>query len=150
MKTNRIILFAVSFLALTSCNKDIRRDKPNVILVMVDDMGYECLGAYGSLSYQTPNLDALASEGILFSRCISQPLCSPSRVKIITGLYNYRNYDYFGNLNTEEYTFGNRMRDAGYDTCISGKWQLNGIYHKDEIPDWDDHTKPNRFGFDEY
>ena len=113
-------------------------------------MGYECLSSYGSISYQTPNLDSLASEGILFSRCISQPLCTPSRVKIMTGLYNYRNYDYFGNLNTEAYTFGNLMRDAGYSTCISGKWQLNGIYHKDEILDWDDHTKPNRFGFDEY
>ena len=113
-------------------------------------MGYECLSSYGSISYQTPNLDSLASQGILFSRCISQPLCTPSRVKIMTGLYNYRNYDYFGNLNTEAYTFGNLMRDAGYSTCISGKWQLNGIYHKDEILDWDDHTKPNRFGFDEY
>jgi arylsulfatase A len=117
---------------------------------MADDMGYECLGAYGSTSYQTPNLDALASEGILFTRCISQPLCTPSRVKIMTGLYNYRNYDYFGNLDTEAYTFGNLMRDAGYSTCISGKWQLNGIYHKDDIPDWDDHSKPNQFGFDEY
>ena len=113
-------------------------------------MGYECLSSYGSISYQTPNLDLLALQGIRFSRCISQPLCTPSRVKIMTGLYNYRNYDYFGNLNTEAYTFGNLMRDAGYSTCISGKWQLNGIYHKDEIPDWDDHTKPNRFGFDEY
>ena len=113
-------------------------------------MGYECLSSYGSISYQTPNLDSLALQGIRFSRCISQPLCTPSRVKIMTGLYNYRNYDYFGNLNTEAYTFGNLMRDAGYSTCISGKWQLNGIYHKDEILDWDDHTKPNRFGFDEY
>jgi arylsulfatase A len=117
---------------------------------MADDMGYECLSSYGSISYQTPNLDSLASQGILFSRCISQPLCTPSRVKIMTGMYNYRNYDYFGNLNTEAYTFGNLMSDAGYSTCISGKWQLNGIYHKDEIPDWNDHTKPDRFGFDEY
>jgi arylsulfatase A len=145
-----MIFFAISILAIASCNSDFRRAKPNVILIMADDMGYECLSAYGSLSYKTPNLDALALEGILFSRCISQPLCTPSRVKIMTGLYNYRNYDYFGNLHTEAYTFGNLMRDAGYSTCISGKWQLNGIYHKDEIPDWDDHTKPHRFGFDEY
>ena len=150
MKTTIILLTALFTLTFSSCNKDIPGDKPNVILIMADDMGYECLSSYGSISYQTPNLDSLASQGILFSRCISQPLCTPSRVKIMTGLYNYRNYDYFGNLNTEAYTFGNLMRDAGYSTCISGKWQLNGIYHKDEIPDWDDHTKPNRFGFDEY
>ena len=146
----RTFLLVISFLAFASCNKDIPRDKPNVLLIMADDMGYECLSAYGSTSYYTPNLDLLASEGILFSKCISQPLCTPSRVKIMTGLYNYRNYDYFGNLNTQAYTFGNLMKDAGYTTCIAGKWQLNGAYHKEEIPDWDDFTKPNRFGFDEY
>ena len=99
MKKHRNLFFAISILAIASCNSDFRRAKPNVILIMTDDMGYECLSSYGSISYQTPNLDSLASEGILFSRCISQPLCTPSRVKIMTGLYNYRNYDYFGNLN---------------------------------------------------
>ena len=126
MKSIIILLTAISTLASFSCTRESIEDQPNVILIMADDMGYECLSVYGSLSYQTPNLDALASDGILFSRCISQPLCTPSRVKIMTGMYNYRNYDYFGNLNTEEYTFGNLMRDAGYATCISGKWQLNG------------------------
>lgn len=150
MKTIIFLLITVCTLLSSSCSRKAGEDQPNVILIMADDMGYECLSAYGSLSYQTPNLDALASRGILFTRCISQPLCTPSRVKIMTGLYNYRNYDHFGNLNTEAYTFGNLMRDAGYSTCISGKWQLNGIYYKDDIPDWDDHTKPNRFGFDEY
>jgi len=150
MKTIIIPIAVFCTLVCSSCTGGTNKDQPNVILIMADDMGYECLSVYGSTSYQTPNLDALASEGILFSRCISQPLCTPSRVKIMTGLYNYRNYDYFGNLNTEAYTFGNLMKDAGYATCISGKWQLNGIYHKEDIPDWDDHTKPNRFGFDEY
>ncbi|MBJ6366898.1 sulfatase-like hydrolase/transferase [Snuella sp. CAU 1569] len=117
---------------------------------MADDMGYECLSSNGSIAYNTPNLDHLASNGIRFSKCISQPLCTPSRVKIMTGLYNYRNYDYFGHLNTNQYTFGNLMQDAGYATCITGKWQLNGAYHKDNIPDWNDNTKPNTFGFDEY
>lgn len=143
-------MISVFILPLSSCNKDNASERPNVVLIMADDMGYECLSSYGSLSYKTPHLDSLASQGIRFSRCISQPLCTPSRVKIMTGMYNYRNYDYFGNLNTAEYTFGNLMRDAGYSTCIAGKWQLNGIYHKTEIQDWDDNTKPNRFGFDEY
>jgi len=58
---------------------------------MADDMGYECLSSNGSLSYQTPVLDELAKEGIRFTRCFSQPLCTPSRVKIMTGKYNYRN-----------------------------------------------------------
>lgn len=123
---------------------------PNVVLIMADDMGYECLSAYGSTSYQTPVLDSLAAQGILFSQCVSQPLCTPSRVKIMTGLYNFRNYDYFGHLQSEAYTFGHLMQDAGYATCIAGKWQLNGLAYKDEIPYWNDKNRPYQLGFDEY
>ncbi|WMI65446.1 sulfatase-like hydrolase/transferase [Aestuariibaculum sp. YM273] len=145
---NLLILFLVVF--VTSCKSDKKESKPNVILIMVDDMGYECIGAYGSTSYNTPNIDALASNGVLFSDCVSQPLCTPSRVKIMTGMYNYRNYDYFGHLKNSEYTFGNLMQDAGYETCIAGKWQLNGLSYKDEINDWNDNTRPQKFGFKEY
>ena len=113
-------------------------------------MGYECLSCYESVSYGTPVLDSLASKGIRFSHCVSQPLCTPSRVKIMTGLYNYRNYDFFGHLNSEQYTFGNLMNDAGYATCIAGKWQLNGLAYKDSLPEWSDTLRPNRFGFDEF
>ncbi|WKN40510.1 sulfatase-like hydrolase/transferase [Tunicatimonas pelagia] len=124
--------------------------QPNVVLIMADDMGYECLSTYGSTSYQTPVLDSLAASGIQFAHCISQPLCTPSRVKIMTGLYNYRNYEYFGYLNENQYTFGNLMREAGYQTCIAGKWQLNGLAYTDEISSWNDDTRPKQFGFDEY
>jgi len=85
-------VFFVS-LAFISCNKNKVRSKPNVVLIMADDMGYECLSCYGSQSYKTPALDSLASHGMLFGRCHSQPLSTPSRVKLMTGLYNYRNYD---------------------------------------------------------
>jgi arylsulfatase A len=117
---------------------------------MADDMGYECLGCYGSTSYRTPVLDSLASQGMLFGQCHSQPLSTPSRVKLMTGLYNYRNYDYFDHLANNQYTFGNFMREAGYSTCIAGKWQLNGVSYKDEIPYWSDTTRADKFGFDEY
>ncbi len=150
MKTTSYMIFILLLLLTFSCNADNREKKPNVILIMADDMGYECLSCYGSTSYNTPNLDKLASQGILFSECVSQPLCTPSRVKIMTGLYNHRNYDYFGNLNTNQYTFGNLLKDAGYATCIAGKWQLNGLSFKDKVPDWNENTKPNHFGFDEY
>lgn len=148
MKIQIPLMMIVLFLA--SCKVDHQKNRPNIIMIMADDMGYECIGAYGSKTYKTPILDDLAANGILFNHCVSQPLCTPSRVKIMTGLYNYRNYDYFGNLNTSQYTFGNLMQDAGYATCIAGKWQLNGAYHKNEILDWNDNTKPNQFGFDEY
>jgi arylsulfatase A len=68
----------------------------------------------------------------------------------MTGLYNYRNYDYFGHLKNEAYTFGNLMKDAGYKTCIAGKWQLNGLAYKENIPYWNDSKRPYHFGFDEY
>lgn len=114
-------------------------DSPNIVLIMADDMGYECLGSYGSASYQTPALDRLASEGVLFSECHAQPLCTPSRVKIMTGKYNFRNYLKFAELPPKETTFANVLQDAGYSTCIAGKWQLGG-----------DHAQIGKFGFDEY
>jgi len=122
--------------------------RPNIVLIMADDMGYECLSTNGSLSYQTPNLDRIASRGIRFSHCIAQPLCTPSRVKIMTGKYNYRNYEYFGYLNPNQKTFGNYLKEAGYSTCIAGKWQLNGLSY--DLPGKDDPDRPHHFGFDEY
>jgi arylsulfatase A len=150
MKIRFYISCTVLILILIACTENNVDNRPNVILIMADDMGYECLSCYGSTSYQTPVLDNLASNGIRFDNCISQPLCTPSRVKIMTGFYNYRNYDYFGHLHNDAYTFGNLMKEAGYSTCIVGKWQLNGLAYKDEIPYWNDDTRPYTFGFDEY
>ena len=98
--------------------------KPNVILIMADDLGYECLGVNGAEKYQTPNLDRLASTGMRFTNAFANPLCTPSRVKLMTGMYNVRNYIRFGLLGRKETTFGHIMKDAGYRTCIVGKWQL--------------------------
>ncbi|MEX2568656.1 MAG: sulfatase-like hydrolase/transferase [Cyclobacteriaceae bacterium] len=123
--------------------------KPNIILIMADDMGYECLGSYGSSSYETPHLDKMAENGVQFEHCYSQPLCTPSRVKIMTGKHNFRNYKAFGYLDPQEKTFGNMLQDAGYSTCIAGKWQLNGI-SGGKLPGWDDTSRPHHFGFDEY
>lgn len=150
MNIRTIVSILFLGLIIYSCHTTDESTKPNVVLIMADDMGYECIGTYGSTSYKTPNIDELASNGICFSHCISQPLCTPSRVKLMTGKYNYRNYDYFGHLNLSEYTIGNIMKDAGYETCIAGKWQLNGLAYKDEIADWNDNTRPNKFGFNEY
>ncbi len=149
---NWLKLLGIFFLATTvfyTCSL-FQKQKPNVILIMADDMGYECLSSNGSLSYQTPVLDELAEEGIRFTRCFSQPLCTPSRVKIMTGKYNYRNYEKFGYLNPNEITFANVLKDAGYKTCVAGKWQLNGISGEDKAEAWDDVSRPNHFGFDEY
>lgn len=153
MRPAQLFPFAAALLS-ASCSQPTTKNtvddpaSPNVVLIMADDMGYECLGAYGSLSYETPLLDRMAEEGILAMNCIANPLCTPSRVKIMTGMHNYRNYEYFGYLNPDQYSFGNLFREAGYATCIVGKWQLNGIYHN--LPGNQDLTRPNSFGFDEY
>ncbi len=98
--------------------------RPNVVLIMADDLGYECLGANGGTSYQTPNLDKLAAGGVRFERCYAQPLCTPTRVQLMTGHYNIRNYTNFGQMQPELRTFGNLFQDAGYATAVVGKWQL--------------------------
>ena len=113
-------------------------DKPNIILIMADDMGYECVNANGGTSYQTPHLDKLAETGIRFEHCYSQPLCTPSRVKIMTGMSNARNYVKFGVLDRKQTTFAHLLKKAGYATCIAGKWQLGN-----------EADSPQHFGFDE-
>lgn len=119
------------------------RSRPNVVLMMADDLGYECLSCNGGLSYETPVLDHLAEANVRFEHCYSQPVCTPSRVKIMTGQYNFRNYISFECLRAGETTFGHIMQDAGYETCIAGKWQLSG---SDDYPG----TLPEDAGFDEY
>ena len=130
----------------TAPDKEIIR--PNIILIMTDDQGYETLGCNGGLSYDTPVLDRLASEGIRFTNCYAQSLSTPSRVKIMTGLYNFRNYEHFEYLNPNQRTFGNYLQEAGYATAIAGKWQLNGVRYN--LPGNQDITRPHHFGFDEY
>jgi len=106
---------------------------------MADDMGYECVSSNGGGPYKTPRLDALARGGIRFEHCHSQPICTPSRVQIMTGIYNNRNYLRFGLLDPKAITFGHVLKKAGYATCIVGKWQLSGGLEA-----------PKKFGFDEY
>ncbi len=136
-------LIAILFSCTSRENK-----KPNIVLIMADDMGYECIGANGSTGYKTPNIDRLWEDGVKFEHCYAQPLCTPSRVKIMTGKFNFRNYEDFGYLNPNQKTFGNLLRDAGYATCIAGKWQLNGLGRNK--PGNQDLNRPHHFGFDEY
>jgi len=99
-------------------------DRPNIVLIMADDIGVEGLGCYGGTSYKTPRLDEMAAKGMRYTRAYSQPLCSPTRIQIMTGEYNHRNWTYFGCLDPNEKTFGHFFQEAGYKTCIAGKWQL--------------------------
>jgi arylsulfatase A len=113
--------------------------RANVILIMADDLGYETIGANGGTSYKTPVLDRLAAGGVRFTQCYVQPLCTPTRVQLMTGKYNVRNYITFGEMDPQAETFGNLFKQAGYATCMAGKWQLGR-----------DLAKPKNYGFDEY
>ena len=125
-------------------------EKPNIILIMADDLGYETLRVYGSDSYKTPHLDKLANGGMRFEHCYSTPLCTPSRVQLMSGKYNFRNYIGFGLLDPDEKTFGHYMQEAGYKTCIAGKWQLLGNSHQQELAGGKTGTFPDKAGFDDY
>ena len=142
------VILSITFLPIACQTITEQPSKPNVILIMADDIGFECLSINGSTSYKTPVLDSLANKGINFTKAISQPLCTPSRVKIMTGKFNFKNYEYFTYLNPKEKSFGNLFKENGYKTAIVGKWQLNGIAHK--LQGFNDNTRPNHFGFDEY
>lgn len=131
-------LFSISALCLSSgfMFASQPRDRMNIVLIMADDFGYECIGANGG-GYATPHIDRLAEEGVRFQHCHSNPLSTPSRVQLMTGKYNVRNYTAFAKLERKEVTFANLLQEAGYATCIAGKWQLGK-----------DKDAPRHFGFD--
>ena len=118
------LLSIASTLLLCGAPTTQANDRPNVILIMADDMGYEALSSNGSESCKSPNLDKLAKGGIRFTNCFSNPICTPSRAKIMTGQYNVRNYVKFGMLDRGQTTFAHQLKAAGYATAIAGKWQL--------------------------
>lgn len=130
-----VVFCLISFILIAQNNKR----PPNIILIMADDLGFECINSYGGTSYDTPNLSILAESGLQFKNCHSQPLCTPSRVKLMTGKSNKKNYKEFGILDPNEKTFSQILRKKGYATMIAGKWQLGKI-----------DTLPKHFGFDEH
>ncbi len=132
-----LLLFPIATLNAADAPKPARA--PNVVLILIDDFGYECVTADGGESYRTPIMDKLAANGVRFEQCHVQPLCTPTRVQLMTGLSNRRNYTHFGHLDPSQTTFANLLKKTGYATCITGKWQLSNGFEG-----------PEHFGFDEY
>jgi len=141
MKKNTFFFMAILF-AFAGCRKDIQpvderlsasvsqqdatSARPNIILIVGDDIGYEVPTCDGGQSYLTPNLDKLAKQGVRLTQCHGSPLCSPSRFMLFTGKYNFRNYTKWGIMDLGQKTIANMFRDAGYKTLIAGKWQFDG------------------------
>jgi arylsulfatase A len=115
----------------------VHAKQPNIVLILADDMGFECLSANGCAGYKTPSLDKLAAQGVRFEHAFANPKCTQSRVKLMTGLYNLRNYKRFAKLERNQTTFAHYLKNAGYKTAVAGKWQLGK-----EI------DSPQHFGFE--
>jgi arylsulfatase A len=127
-------------------------ERPNILVILCDDLGYGDLGCYGHPAIQTPNLDKLASEGIRFTDCYAAaPVCSPARAGLLTGrcpsrsgIYDWISPNHVMHLVKEETTVARLLRDSGYATCHVGKWHLNGKFNSPEQPQPGDH------GFDHW
>ncbi len=114
------------------CWAEPNRSRPNIVLIMVDDMGYSDIGCYGG-EVQTPNLDQLAKDGLRFTQFYNTAKCHTTRAELLTGNYAYS----IGDNNMEHgATFGEVLRPIGYRTLISGKWHQNPL--------------PTTRGFDRY
>jgi arylsulfatase A len=122
--------------------------RPNIVLILADDMGYGDIGAFGNPDVQTPALDALACEGVCFTQHYSgSPVCAPARAALMTGRYPHRTgvldtfeMTGFDRLALDEVTLADMLRHAGYSTGIFGKWHLGAL---------DSRYHPNNRGFDE-
>ena len=127
---------------------------PNVVLILVDDMGFSDIGCYGG-EVQTPNLDRLARQGVRFSQFYNTARCSPSRASLLTGLHPHqtgigiltnddRPRGYSGTINGRCVTIAEALKSAGYATCLSGKWHCNARFNSNEQP------QPGEAGFDHW
>jgi len=123
---------------------------PNIILIMIDDVGADWIGCYGA-EQKTPQIDRLAEQGARFETAWATPLCSPTRVELLTGRYAFRtgwtkHHDVprWGGKGLDwerEKTFARFLRDAGYATAIAGKWQINDLrkYEALKLHGFDEH-----------
>lgn len=153
------IFFPLSVLVALSLVARAQDKRPNIVLIMADDMGYSDIGCYGG-EIETPNLDRLAADGLRFRQFYNNARCCPSRASLMTGLYphqtgighmtndpenptafDYGIPSYTGDLNFQSVTIAEVLKSAGYQTLMAGKWHLG--YHDRDL--W-----PLQRGFDKY
>ena len=142
----RKMLNSVAFLAMvmSASQHSSAQEHPNILLILADDVGCETIGAYGGERWATPNIDALANDGMSFEYCFSMPVCHPSRICLLTGQYPFRLKSAWGTFprSMEFNTLSRVLQSAGYCTAVAGKWQL-GLLGKDL-------QQPARMGFEQW
>ncbi len=154
-------------LIFTSCSSSADRslpERPNIIVILADDIGYSDIGSYGS-EIKTPNLDRLAAGGIRFTHFYNTARCSPSRASLLTGLYPHQagmghlatrplwdEPGYLDDLNKNTATIAEVLKGAGYATYMTGKWHLYGMNASSlpQPPDIDSSNWPLQRGFDRF
>lgn len=147
---NAIPIFILGFFGFIF--NSLGDERPNIMVILCDDLGYGDLACYGNKTIRTPNLNKLASQGIRFTAFYSSsPVCSPSRVGLLTGRTPNRAgvYDWIpsGNrmhMGKDEFTIPTMLKKTGYATCMTGKWHCNGLFNRAEQP------QPGDFGFDHW
>lgn len=147
------IAMSTSCLCVQAQTAESLKAKPNFIILLTDDQGYQDLGCYGSPNIKTPRIDAMASQGIRFTNFYAQPVCGPSRKAILTGCYPIRTATSslkerktpHPRLESSEITIAEILKAEGYATSAYGKWDMDGRFKfasKDLLP--------NHQGFDYY
>ena len=139
-----VVLVAVSI----SFNQDVCAEKPNIVLIMADDLGFGDVSCYGATSLQTPNIDQLAAEGMRFtSGYCSASTCTPTRYSLLTGTYAFRGErtgiappNAPAIIKPGTHTIASVLQQGGYTTGVVGKWHL-GLGGPDG-PDWNGELKP--------
>ena len=128
------ILFITIFLTALQQLAFTELKQPNIVFIFADDIGYEALNCYGGLDFETPHLNKMAAQGMLFKNMYTSPVCTPSRVSMHTGLYTFR-HKHMGVLPVHQGTskkvdfqsmptYAQLLRGHGYHTAVTGKWQL--------------------------
>ncbi|MEL6107847.1 MAG: arylsulfatase [Planctomycetota bacterium] len=149
-----LLLFAVALPSTLLAQSD----RPNIIYIMSDDMGYSDIGCYGS-EIDTPNLNRMAENGLRYTQFYNTARCCPTRACLLTGLYPHqagvghmmsdRGYDgYRGDLNRNSVTIAEVLRTAGYRTYLSGKWHVTKMIKPQT--EADKHNWPLQRGFDRF
>lgn len=163
---NKLIHVITGFLILFTLSLEAQnKPKPNILLILIDDMGYPAIGCYGNKMVHTPNIDRIAEKGIRFTQGYACPQCTPTRASLLTGQYTARNKmwhvvpqygfpyarvkepEYLEDLPREQFTLAEALKTTGYTTACIGKWHLstfdNDGYYTYLYPE-----KAHYYGFD--